>query len=97
MDDDIKELASVLSQTRSQESSLTVKWAAVIGVMVMVCGFLFVGFIANANRLTKLEAQYEFTVKSISELQSSQARAEVLLGEIRYDQRRLQLKEGKVD
>lgn len=91
MDDDLKELAEILSKA-PKENSLTIKWAAVIGVFVAVCSFLFIGFTSNANRLTKLETQYDFTVKAVADLKASQARVEVLVSEIRYDQQRWQTK-----
>lgn len=94
MDADLKELAEILSKT-PKENNLTIKWAVVIGIFVVICSSLFVGYGSNANRLTKLETQYDFTVKAMADLKASQARVEVLVSEIRYDQQRRQMKGEK--
>jgi len=91
MDADLRELAEILAKA-PRENNLTVKWAVVIGIFVAVCSFLFVGYGSNANRLTKLETQYDFTVKAVADLKASQARVEILVGEIRYDQLRRDMK-----
>ena len=87
MEKDIEDLAEAISK-KKEESSLTIKWAAVISILVVVCGALFGGYVSNANRLTRLEAQYDFTVRSVTDLKESQARIEVLVTEIRLDQQR---------
>lgn len=87
MEEELKELAEMLSQ-KKEESSLTIKWAAVISILVVICGALFGGYVSNANRLTRLEAQYDFTVRSVTDLKESQARIEVMVTEIRLDQQR---------
>lgn len=94
--DEIKELAELLKSSRDvHESSLTIKWAAVIGILVLICGGLFAGFAANASRITRLEAQYSYTIENITELKSSNIRMETLLQEIRFDQKRRQMMEVK--
>lgn len=51
MDDDLKELSMILARNSTpSESSLTVRWAAVIGVISVICGFLFVGYGTNSRR-----------------------------------------------
>ena len=92
MEKEFQELATMLSQ-KKEESSLTIKWAAVISILVIVCGALFGGYVSNANRLTRLEAQYDFTVRSVTDLKESQARVETLVQEIRLDQQRRASKE----
>ena len=92
MDKNFEELATMLSQ-KKEESSLTIKWAAVISIIVIVCGALFGGYVSNANRLTRLEAQYDFTVRSVTDLKESQARIEIMVQEIRLDQQRRANKE----
>jgi hypothetical protein len=87
MDHNLEELAEMLSK-KKEESSLTIKWAAVITIIVLVCGGLFGGYVSNSNRLTRLEAQYDFTVRSVTDLKESQARVEILVQEIRLDQQR---------
>lgn len=75
------------------ESSLTIKWAVIIGIIAVILGGLFGGYSSNANRLTRLEAQYTFMVNAVSDLKQSQARVETVVTEIRYDQQRRQAKE----
>lgn len=87
MEEELKELAEMLTQ-KKEESSLTIKWAVVISILVVICGALFGGYVSNANRLTRLEAQYDFTVRSVTDLKESQARIEVLVTEIRLEQQR---------
>lgn len=87
MDNNLEELAEAISR-KKEESSLTIKWAAVISILVIVCGALFGGYVSNANRLTRLEAQYDFTVRSVTDLKESQARVETLVQEIRLEQQR---------
>lgn len=87
MEEELKELAEMLTQ-KKEESSLTIKWAAVISILVVICGALFGGYVSNANRLTRLEAQYDFTVRSVTDLKESQARIEVMVTEIRLEQQR---------
>lgn len=87
MEQDLNNLAEILTK-KKEESSLTIKWAAVISILVVVCGALFGGYVSNANRLTRLEAQYDFTVRSVTDLKESQARIEVLVTEIRLDQQK---------
>jgi type II secretory pathway pseudopilin PulG len=76
-----------------KESSLTIKWAVIIGIIAVILGGLFGGYSSNANRLTRLEAQYTFMVNAVSDLKQSQARVETVVTEIRYDQQRRQAKE----
>lgn len=76
-----------------KESSLTIKWAVIIGIIAVILGGLFGGYSSNANRLTRLEAQYTFMVNAVSDLKQSQARVETVVTEIRYDQQRRQTKE----
>lgn len=90
-----RELADILRNSRTNESSLTIKWAVVLTVVVAVCGFLFIGYMTNANRITKLETQYTYAIESITQVKSSQARVEELLAEIRYDQKRREAKETR--
>lgn len=92
MDKDFQELVEAISK-KKEESSLTIKWAAVISIIVIVCGALFGGYVSNANRLTRLEAQYDFTVRSVTDLKESQARIEMMVQEIRLDQQRRANKE----
>ena len=92
MDNNLEELAEAISR-KKEESSLTIKWAAVISILVVVCGALFGGYVSNANRLTRLEAQYDFTVRSVTDLKESQARVETLVQEIRLEQQRRASKE----
>lgn len=75
-----------------KESSLTIKWAVIIGIIAVILGGLFGGYSSNANRLTRLEAQYTFMVNAVSDLKQSQARVETVVTEIRYDQQRRQAK-----
>mgnify|MGYP001158004038 CR=1 FL=1 len=51
MEKDLEELADMLSR-KKEESSLTIKWAAVISILVVVCSALFGGYVSNANRLS---------------------------------------------
>jgi len=76
-----------------KESSLTIRWAVIIGIVTVIFGGLFGGYTSNANRLTRLEAQYAFMVNAVSDLKASQARVETVVTEIRLEQQRRQVKE----
>ena len=75
------------------ESTITVKWWAVIMVFISIFAFLFVGWSTNNTRITKLEEKYDFVVQSIGKLQASSEKIEVVVQEIRLDQQRRQARE----
>ena len=72
MDEDLRELAMILARNSApKESALTIRWAVVIGLISVVCGFLFVGYVSNASRVSKMEARFEareeYTAKVITD------------------------------
>ena len=74
MDEDLRELAMILARNSApKESSLTVRWVAVIGIFTIICGYLFVGHNTNASQISKLdariEAREEYNTKAISEFE----------------------------
>lgn len=97
MDDKLMELANVLKNTHADESSLTVRWAVVLSVVVAVLAFLFGGFITNAMKITKIEtivaAEKERQAEVINAIRSDYTSMHRLVQEIRDDQIRRQNKE----
>lgn len=75
------------------ESTITVKWWAVFMLFISIFGFLFMGWSTNNTRITKLEEKYDFVVKSIGSIQTSQEKIEIIVSEIRLDQQRRQARE----
>ena len=74
MDEDLRELAMILARNSApKESSLTVRWVAVIGIFTIICGYLFVGHNTNASQISKLdariEAREEYNTKAISKFE----------------------------
>lgn len=86
MDQEMEQLAEMLSKKRD-ESSLTIKWAAVIGVLALICGGLFGGFVSNSQRITRLEERYDFVVESTKKVEQSQSRIESMINEMYYTYR----------
>jgi hypothetical protein len=82
----MEDLVEMIAKKRD-ESSLTVKWAAVIGILVLVCGGLFGGFASNSQRITRLEERYDFIVETTKKMEQSQLRIETMLNEMYYKQR----------
>lgn len=83
MEQEIGELIEMISKKRD-ESSLTIKWAAVIGILALVCGGLFGGFVSNSQRITRLEERYDFIVDSTKKMEQSQSRIESMINEMFY-------------
>jgi hypothetical protein len=88
MGDDVKQLAQLLADKikPQTESSLTIKWAAVISILVFIFGGLFAGYVSNATRITHLEANQIVAVQSIKKIEDAQIRIEQVINEIRLDQ-----------
>lgn len=61
MDADINELVELISERLKPgtESSLTVKWVVVIGLVVAIVSFLTLGYINNAINISKIQAKQE--------------------------------------
>lgn len=97
MDEDLRELAELLTNKLKpkEESSLTIKWAAIITILVVLFGSLFTLSFMVTNRVTILETQYTFTVDAIKKFEDSQQRIETLVSAIREDQKRKYAKERK--
>ena len=90
--DEINEVAERIENLRP-ESSLTIKWAAVFTIMSAVIAFLVVGYMTNANNITKLQTTVGYIAEGQVEFRASQKRIEDLVTEIRIDQRRREAKE----
>jgi type II secretory pathway pseudopilin PulG len=89
MDDDIKELTRLLTQSvkpEKTESSVTVGWAVIIGLLAAMLGFLLVGYINNANSITKLQAEVQMQANLLQSMQQTQARIEAMMLDIRVSQ-----------
>ncbi len=89
MDEDIKELTRLLTQSikpEKTESSVTVGWAVIIGLLAAMLGFLLVGYINNANSITKLQAEVQMQANLFQSMQQSQARIEAMILDIRVSQ-----------
>ena len=66
MDEDLRELAMILARNSApKESSLTVRWVAVIGIFTIICGYLFVGHNTNASQISKLDARIEAEILNL--------------------------------
>jgi len=97
MDEDVKELTRLLTQSLKPdktESSVTVGGAVIIGLLATMLGFLLVGYINNANSITKLQAEVQMQADLYRNLQQAQSRIETILLDIRVSQAGKQ-KEGK--
>jgi type II secretory pathway pseudopilin PulG len=89
MDEDIKELTRLLTQSikpEKTESSVTVGWAVIIGLLAAMLGFLLVGYINNANSITKLQAEVQMQANLLQSMQQTQARIEAMMLDIRVSQ-----------
>ncbi len=89
MDEDIKELTRLLTQSikpEKTESNLTVGWAAVIGLLAAMLGYLLVGYINNANCITKLQAEMQMQADLSRNMQQAQSRIEAIMLDIRVSQ-----------
>lgn len=97
MDEKLLELANVLKNTHADESSLTVRWAVVLSVVVAVLAFLFGGYVTNVLKITKLEttvaAEKEQKTDTINAIRADYASMRQLVQEIRDNQIRLERKE----
>jgi hypothetical protein len=90
--DDIKELADILKRSHGDESSLTIKWAVVISIVVLICGFLLVGYITNAGNISKLQSKSEYIDEKISKVIQQQESLIATTQLIREDQIRIQMR-----
>lgn len=89
MDEDIKELTRLLTQSikpEKTESSVTVGWAVIIGLLAAMLGFLLVGYINNANSITKLQAEVQMQTDLYRNMQQAQSRVEAMMLDIRVSQ-----------
>jgi len=89
MDEDIKELTRLLAQIikpDKTESSVTVGWAVIIGLLAAMLGFLLVGYINNANNITKLQAEVQMQTDLYRNMQQAQSRIEAMMLDIRVSQ-----------
>lgn len=96
MDTDLKELLDTIAKVKTaDESTLKIKWGVLIGILVVVCGSLFTGFITNNVRITRLEDQIKhFTEKNV-EFAKCQTEFQEALNVLKEDYIRRQAKEGK--
>ncbi len=89
MDEDIKELTRLLTQSikpDKTESNLTVGWAVIIGLLAAMLGFLLVGYINNANSITKLQAEAQMQTDLYRNMQQTLSRVEAMMMDIRVTQ-----------
>lgn len=68
------------------ESTLTVKWWAVLTVIIGIYGFMFISMMNHENRLTKFETQVPYITESLTEIRT-------VMKEVRDDQIRRYEKE----
>lgn len=86
--DKIQELKDTLQEKHKEESSVTIGWAVVFGIIGAVVSFLVVGYINNARDITELKTQYKYAIESITKMQTTQEDIKTLVYEIRYEQKR---------
>lgn len=91
----LDELKKTIKEGQQSDSKLTITWAAVITILVLLFTGLFTGYFTNATRITKLESDFKYTIETVVTLKNDQKQALELLTEIRFDQRRREKKEEK--
>jgi cell division protein FtsX len=91
----LDELKRTIKEGQQSDSKLTITWAAVITILVLLFTGLFTGYFTNATRITKLESDFKYTIETVVTLKNDQKQALELLTEIRFDQRRREKKEEK--
>ena len=50
------------------ESTITVKWWAVLTVIIAVFGFFFISMLNHEGRLTKVETQFSYITDALTDL-----------------------------
>lgn len=73
-------------QTSIGESTITVKWWAVLAVILSVLGFFFIATLNHEGRITKIETTFSYITSALDEVKG-------LTKEIREDQIRRYQKE----
>lgn len=90
----LEELKNTIRENQQSESKLTLTWAAVVTIFVLLFTGLFTGYFTNATRITKLESDFKYTLETVATLKSDQKAALELLAEIRWNQKRREAKES---
>lgn len=72
------------------ESTVTVKWWAVLTVIIGIFGFMFMSMLNHENRITKGETQFTYIAESMTEMRG-------VLKDIREDQIRRYEKELRLN
>lgn len=95
MEEEFKELVTLLEKKLQPEaeSSLNIKGAAIVALMTIIFGFLFVGWAVNTKDIGRLEENLRNNTEVIKEFKASQEKIMNLVIDIRLDQQRKQEKE----
>jgi hypothetical protein len=86
IDPDMKELAETLKGLKPDNSSLSIGWATVFGILLLIFGFLFGGFVSNRMDITRLQEKSQSII-------SWQEKMEPIITAIRDDQKRREKEE----
>ena len=88
IDPDMKELADALKGLKVPESNLSIGWATVIGIFVIILSTLFGGWISNKMDIVELKTQFKTII-------SWQEEVKPIIKDIRDDQKRRENNERK--
>ena len=96
MSEEMKQLAEILNKRmKPDETVFSLKAAAVVGLFVILFGYLFTGFIGNRGDISTLKIQQQYTIASVAELKESGEKTLSLVTAIRDEQIRRNAREGR--
>lgn len=97
MEEEFKELVALLEKKLQPEteSSFNIKGAAIIALMTVILGFLFVGWAVNTVDIGRLQENLRNNTEVVREFKNSQEKMMNLVIEIRLDQQKKQAKENE--
>jgi hypothetical protein len=95
MEEEFKELISLLENKLQPEaeSSFNIKGAAIVALMTVIFGFLFVGWAVNTADIGRLQENLRNNTEIVRDFKTNQEKIMNLVIDIRLDQQRRQGKE----
>lgn len=96
MEEEFKELFTLLEKKLQPEaeSSFNIKGAAIVALMTVIFGFLFVGWAVNTADIGRLQENLRNNTEIVREFKINQEKMMNIIVEIRLDQQRRQAKEN---
>jgi hypothetical protein len=96
MEEEFKELVTLLEKKLQPEaeSSFNIKGAAIVALMTVIFGFLFVGWAVNTADIGRLQENLRNNTEIVREFKINQEKMMNIIVEIRLDQQRRQAKEN---